>query len=228
MASRLNVRVVLAVVGAIALVALARTLPVGEWLAAFQSWAQSQGVFGMAVFALVYAAAVVAFVPASILTLGAGAVYGLWPGALVVLAGASLGAVLSFLLARTTFRARVESWAAENPRFRALDDAVAREGGRIVFLVRLSPIFPFTYVNYLFGLTGVGALPYSVATVVGMIPGTIAYVYLGSAAATAASGTASATRNALQVVGAVAAVLVTVWAARLAKRAIRDAGVAGG
>jgi len=227
MASRLNVRIVLAVVAAIALVALARTLPVGEWLSAFQGWAEGQGVLGMVVFALVYAAAVVAFVPASILTLGAGAVYGLWPGALVVLAGASLGAVLSFLLARTTFRARVESWAGDNPRFRALDGAVAREGGRIVFLVRLSPIFPFTYVNYVFGLTGVGVLPYSVATVVGMIPGTIAYVYLGSAAATAASGTASATRTALQVVGAVAAVLVTVWAARLAKRAIRDAGVAG-
>lgn len=227
MASRLNVRIVLAVVAAIALVAAARALPFGGWLGAFQAWAQGRGFLGMVVFALVYAAAVVAFVPASILTLGAGAVYGLWPGALVVLAGASLGAVLSFLLARTSFRARVASWAADNPRFRALDGAVAREGGRIVFLVRLSPIFPFTYVNYVFGLTGVGVLPYSVATVVGMIPGTIAYVYLGSAAATAASGTASATRTALQVVGAVAAVLVTVWAARLAKRAIRDAGVAG-
>ncbi len=224
MASRLNARVVLAVVAAIALVALARTLPVGEWLGALQGWADGRGILGMVVFALVYAACVVAFVPASILTLGAGAVYGLWPGALVVLAGASLGAVLSFLLARTAFRARVESWAAENPRFRALDGAVAREGGRIVFLVRLSPVFPFTYVNYLFGLTGVGALPYSVATVVGMVPGTIAYVYLGSVAATAASGTASTIRTALQIAGAGAAILVTVWVARLAKRAIRDAG----
>lgn len=219
-------RIALLAVAVVALVVVVRALPVAEWLASFQTWAEGQGVLGMAVFALVYAASVVAFVPASILTLGAGAVYGLWTGTAVVLVGASLGAVLSFLLARTVLRRRVESMTAGNARFRALDRAIAKEGGKIVFLVRLAPVFPFTYINYAFGLTGIRTLPYSVATIVGMIPGTFAYVYLGAAAATAATADeASATRTALQIGGAIAAVLVTILVARVAARAIREAGV---
>jgi uncharacterized membrane protein YdjX (TVP38/TMEM64 family) len=224
-ASKLNPKIFFFVALALALVVAARVLPLGEWLDSFQIWAEEQGAFGMLVFALVYALAVVAFVPASILTLGAGAVYGLWTGTLVVLFGASLGAVVSFLLARTALRGRVEAWTEGNARFRALDGAVSREGGKIVFLVRLAPIFPFTYINYVFGLTGIPTLTYTLATVVGMIPGTLAYVYVGAAAATAATGDASATRTTIQILGAIAAVLVTIFVARLAAKAIRQAGV---
>lgn len=225
MAQKVNFRVILAIVAAVALIAAVRVLPLGEWLRAFQGWAEGQGVFGMVVFALVYAVSVVAFVPASVLTLGAGAVYGFWTGTAVVLVGASLGAFLSFLLARTALRKRVEAWTEGSERFRALDGAVSREGGKIVFLVRLAPIFPFTYINYAFGLTGIPTLTYTVATIVGMIPGTLAYVYVGSAAAGAATGGASTTRTVLQIVGAVAAVLVTIVVARVATRAIRESGV---
>lgn len=225
MASRLNVRGLAALAAAIALIAAVRVLPLGAWLEAFQGWAEGQGLVGMVVFALVYAISVVAFVPASILTLGAGAVYGVWTGTAVVLCGASLGAVLSFLLARTAFRSRVETWTEGSERFRALDGAVSREGAKIVFLVRLSPVFPFTFINYVFGLTGIPTLTYAVATIVGMIPGTIAYVYIGAAAATAATGDASLTRTVFQIVGAVAAVLVTIVVARVAAKAIREAGV---
>src|SRR5690606_7369545 len=137
-------------------------------------------------YALVYAACVVLFVPASILTLGAGAIYGVAVGVGVVLVGASLGATLAFLLARTLLRDRVEQMTRDNARFRALDRAIAKEGAKIVFLVRLAPIFPFTYINYAFGLTGVRTPAYVLASVVGMIPGTFAYVYLGATAATAA------------------------------------------
>jgi uncharacterized membrane protein YdjX (TVP38/TMEM64 family) len=205
-------------------VVLFRTLPVGEWLTAFQEYVRGLGPTGYALYAAVYAVCVVLFVPASILTLGAGAIYGLWTGVAVVLVGATLGATGAFLLARSLLRERIERMTEGNVKFRALDRAIAREGAKIVFLVRLAPVFPFTYINYAFGLTGVATLPYVLASAVGMIPGTFAYVYLGSAAATAASDSSGATRI-VQIVGAVAALAVTIFVARLATRAIRSAGV---
>ncbi|MFP6664398.1 MAG: VTT domain-containing protein [Deltaproteobacteria bacterium] len=208
-----------------ALVLASWLLPVAEWLAAFQQWVRGLGALGWGVYALVYAICVVFFVPASVLTLGAGAVYGLGVGVGVVLVGASLGATLSFLLARTFLRSRIEEMTAGNARFLALDRAIAAQGARIVLLVRLSPIFPFTWLNYAFGLTGVATLPYVAASIVGMIPGTFAYVYLGMAAAGAATGGDSA-RTLINIVGAAATLAVTIFVARLASRAIAEAGVA--
>ena len=199
-------------------------LPIGAWLGSFQTWVHDLGPAGWVVYALVYAACVTLFVPASILTLGAGALYGLGVGVGVVLAGATLGATISFLLARTLLRDRIEHMTRGNARFRALDRAIAKEGAKIVFLVRLAPVFPFTYINYAFGLTGVATTPYVLASLVGMTPATFAYVYIGYAAAHAASGSDSA-RTVLQVVGAVAAIVVTIVVARIATRAIREAGV---
>jgi len=199
-------------------------LPIGSWLASFQTWVHALGPAGWVVYALVYAACVTLFVPASILTLGAGALYGLGVGVGVVLAGATLGATTSFLLARTLLRERVEHMTRGNARFRALDRAIAKEGTKIVFLVRLAPVFPFTYINYAFGLTGVATTPYVVASLVGMAPATFAYVYIGYAAAHAASGSDGA-RTVVQIVGAVAAIIVTIVVARIATRAIREAGV---
>lgn len=196
-----------------------------ELLGSFQGWVTSLGPVGWVLYALVYALCCVLFVPASILTLGAGALYGLGKGTAIVLAGATLGATLSFLLAKSVLRKKIERMTAGNPKFAALDKAIAKEGAKIVFLVRLSPVFPFTYVNYAFGLTGLRTVPYVVASFVGMIPGTFAYVYLGAAAATAASGATDATKKALQIGGAVAAVLVSIFVARVAQKAIRSAGV---
>jgi uncharacterized membrane protein YdjX (TVP38/TMEM64 family) len=216
---------VLAIVAAIAVLVTAfSVLPIGAWLTAFQSWVHELGPLGWLVYALVYAVCVTLFVPASILTLGAGAIYGLGVGVGVVLAGATLGATISFLLARTLLRARIEHMTQGNARFRALDRAIAKEGAKIVFLVRLAPVFPFTYINYAFGLTGVATTPYVVASLIGMTPATFAYVYIGYAAAHAASGSDRA-RTVLQIVGAVAAIVVTVIVARIATRAIREAGV---
>jgi uncharacterized membrane protein YdjX (TVP38/TMEM64 family) len=198
---------------------------VQELLRSFQGWAAGLGPLGWVLYALVYAACCVLFVPASILTLGAGALFGLATGTAVVLAGATLGATLSFLLAKSVLRKRIERMTAGNAKFAALDEAIAKEGAKIVFLVRLSPVFPFTYINYAFGLTGVKTLPYVLASFVGMIPGTFAYVYLGAAARAAASGGTDATKKAIQIGGAVAAVLVSVFVARVAAKAIRSAGV---
>ncbi len=207
------------------IVILVRVLPVGEWLGQFQAWVTGLGRLGYLLYALVYAVCCVLFVPASVLTLGAGAIYGVARGAGVVLVGATLGATLSFLLARTVLRAKVEGMTAGNARFRALDRAIGKEGAKIVFLVRLAPVFPFTYINYAFGLTGVRTAPYVLASFFGMIPGTFAYVYLGSAAANAATGEMDATRKIIQIAGAVVALIVTIFVARIATRAIRQAGV---
>jgi uncharacterized membrane protein YdjX (TVP38/TMEM64 family) len=198
---------------------------IADLLRSFQQTVVGLGPLGWVVYALVYAACCVLFVPASILTLGAGAIYGLPLGFAIVLTGATLGATASFLLARGALRKWVLEMTSKNPGFRALDRAIAREGAKIVFLVRLSPLFPFTYVNYAFGLTGVKTLPYVAATAIGMIPGGLAYVWLGTAAATAAGAhEADATKKALQIGGAVIALLVTFFVARLATKAIREAG----
>jgi uncharacterized membrane protein YdjX (TVP38/TMEM64 family) len=209
-----------------ALFFLFRALPVKEWLVSFQQYVKGLGFAGYVLYALVYAVCCVLFVPASVLTLGAGAIYGLGTGTAVVLVGATLGATLSFLLARTVMRKRIEGMTAGNAKFQALDRAIGKEGAKIVFLVRLAPVFPFTYINYAFGLTGVKTLPYVVASFFGMIPGTFAYVYLGSAAAGAASGEADTTKKIVQIAGAVVALVVTIFVARVATRAIKSAGVA--
>lgn len=196
-----------------------------ELLRNFQGWVTGLGPVGWILYAVVYAVCCVLFVPASVLTLGAGAIYGLGTGTAVVLVGATLGATLSFLLAKTAMRKRIERMTAGNAKFQALDRAIAKEGAKIVFLIRLSPVFPFTYINYAFGLTGVKTLPYVVASFFGMIPGTFAYVYLGSAAAGAASDEADTAKKIVQIAGAAVALAVTIFVARVATKAIKTAGV---
>jgi uncharacterized membrane protein YdjX (TVP38/TMEM64 family) len=223
--SSLRSRLFIVAVAAVALAAAIHFLPIRVWLTSFQQYVLSAGAIGYVIYALVYALCCVFLVPGSILTLGAGAIFGVARGAVVVVAGATLGAIASFFLARTILRSKVRSLTAKNPRFDALDRAIAREGGKIVFLIRLSPIFPFTYMNYAFGLTGVTAAAYSLATFLGIIPGTVAFVYLGYAAAGAATGGNSTLRTILQIIGAIATLVVTIFVARLARNAIRRAGV---
>src|SRR5262249_61840093 len=120
-------------------------------------------------------------VPGSLITLGAGAAFGLIRGTLAVSAGSTLGAAAAFLLGRTLARGWVEHKVANKPRFRALDQAIGAEGFKIVLLLRLSPVFPFNVLNYALGLTRVSFRSYLVASWIGMLPGTVMYVYLGAA-----------------------------------------------
>jgi uncharacterized membrane protein YdjX (TVP38/TMEM64 family) len=217
------VQIGVAVIALAALIAAWHFLPVAAWLRRFQRFVLGEGALGYILYVLVYAACCVLFVPASILTLGAGAIFGLIGGTIVVVIGATLGAICSFVLARTLARRRIETMIGADERFQALDRAIAREGPKIVFLIRLAPIFPFTWVNYAFGLTAVRPLAYVAATFIGIIPGTLAYTWLGYAAAGATTGSSTA-RTAIQVTGAVAAIIVTLFVARLATRAVRKAG----
>lgn len=214
----------LGVVGIIAIATLGGWLPGSEILDSFVRRVRDLGPLGWLLYALAYAACITLFVPASVLTLAAGAIYGLGLGVAIVVVGATLGASLSFLLARTFVRSRIENLVADNLRVLALDQAIAREGAKIVFLVRLAPAFPFTLSSYAFGLTGVSTIGYVTASVVGMIPGTFGYVYLGMAAAGAVSG-GGVVQTFLNFGGALVVVAATIFIARIANRAIREAGV---
>ena len=188
------------------------------------SWVRARGAWAPIAFVALYALACIAFIPASLLTLAAGAIFGLWIGIALVVVGATLGAVCSFLIARYGARARVERWLSGNARLRALDEAVGGEGRRIMFLLRLSPAFPFTAMNYALGLTRVRFADFLVA-MIGILPGTTLYVYAGAVAGEVASAAAGGPvrGTAYYVVlalGLAATLAVTIVVTRLARRAL--------
>jgi uncharacterized membrane protein YdjX (TVP38/TMEM64 family) len=201
-------------------------LPVAAWLDALRNAFERLGPWGIGLFVIVYAAAAILFVPGSALTIGAGVIYGLWRGCIAVSAGSTLGAAGAFLISRYAARAMVERWAAANPRFAAIDRALGRDGWKIVLLTRLSPVFPFTLLNYLYGLTRVKFGEYVLASWIGMMPGTVLYVYLGVAGGALAE-TASGRRSkspgewTLFVVGLLSTLAVTLYVTRLARRELR-------
>jgi len=203
-------------------------VPVGEWLTSFNDWVRQQGLWGQALFVLLYVVCTVLLVPGSVLTLGAGATFGLVTGTALVIAGSVAGATAAFWVGRTIARRHVEKMAQNNPKFDAVDRAVSAHGFKIVVLTRLSPAFPFTLLNYLFALTQVPTWKYVLGSLVGMFPGTVMYVYLGWAAGTAATvdpaeiGEANPYKYVLQGVGLIATIAVTVYVTHVARRAIRQ------
>ena len=196
-------------------------LPVKDWVKTFNGWVEHQGAWGYVVFILAYAVATVFFFPGSLLTIGAGLAFGLWRGFAVVSTGATLGAALAFLVARYFVRSRVEKWAKGNPKFAAMDEAIGKEGWKMVALLRLSPLLPFNLSNYLYGVTKIGFWPYLAASWVGMLPGTFLYVYLGAAGKEASGGGGGGPwKWVLFGAGLVATVVVTIWISRVAKKAV--------
>ena len=192
----------------------------------FAAWVEGLGVLGPVVFILGYAVATVAFIPGSVLTLAAGAIFGVVKGTIFTLLGATLGASLAFLVARYLARGAIERRIAGNPRFAAIDRAVGREGFKIVALLRLSPIFPFNLLNYSLGLTKVRFLHYFAASIA-MLPGTLLYVYYGAAAGSLASAVGGKTEKGtgdwvVLGLGLLATVVVTTYVTRLAGKALRQ------
>ena len=207
------------------IVALVVLFPLGDWIEAGADWARGQGTTGLLVFAALYAVATVFAVPGSALTLIAGGAFGFAAGLAAVWIGATAGLALAFLAARRLARERVAHWLAQKPSFAAVDRAVAAEGWKIVFLTRLTPVFPFTALNYAYGLSGVGFGGYLAASATGILPGTLLYIYLGSSVARTVSGASDPLETLLRVVGLAAFVLVTILITRIARRALREAGV---
>jgi uncharacterized membrane protein YdjX (TVP38/TMEM64 family) len=221
----LGVRFALAALTALAVLAGVRYLDIQDLLRGVLAWVEGLGTLGTVVFALVYVLACVFFIPGSLLTLGAGLLYGVVKGTALISVASILGATAAFLVGRYVARDWVARKIEGNPKFQAIDEAVGREGWKIVGLTRLSPVFPFNLLNYAYGVTRVSLRDYFFASWVGMFPGTVMYVYLGSLAGSLASlGTPTGQRSpaqwALYLVGLLATAAVTVYVTRLARAAL--------
>lgn len=155
-------------------------------VAALQTWVESAGSAAPLVFIALYAAATVLFLPGSVITLAGGVLFGPVWGTLWSLTGATLGAALAFLIARYLGG----DWIARRagPRLSRLNDGVAAEGWRFIAFVRLVPLFPFNLLNYALGLTRIAFLPYVLASALFMLPGALAFTWLGYAGREALSG----------------------------------------
>lgn len=203
------------------------TVPVAGTLNALIAWLDGLGTWGPVLFVVVYVAACVLCVPGSPLSMGAGFAFGLPVALVAVSLGSVLGATAAFLLGRTVARGAVERWLATNPRFASFDRALSAAGFRFVFLIRLSPAFPFNLLNYAFGLTAVSLRDYVIASWLAMLPGTLMYVYIGTTFRSLTdvfAGNADAPswgRQSLWVLGMLATVAATIVITRAAQAALR-------
>lgn len=204
---------------------------VGDQLPALVARVEGLGAWGPLALITLYVVGTVALVPGSVLTLAAGALFGLVRGTLYAWVGACLGATAAFLISRYVARESVSRRLDGDPRFRRIDEAIGREGRRVVFLLRLSPVFPFTLLNYALGLTRVRFVDYLLGFV-GMLPGTLLYVYqgkvVGEVAALGAGGVERGVGYYLVLfLGLAATVAVTVLVTRLARRALHEETIDG-
>jgi len=223
------IKLVVIVLAVAALFVLMRLLNVQQYLRGVLDWINRSGFGGGVAFVAIYILATVLFIPGSILTLGAGFVFGVLVGTLYVSIASTLGATAAFLVGRYFARDWIGKKVERNEKFKAIDQAVGREGWKIVLLTRLSPVFPFNLLNYAYGLTKVSLKAYLLTSWVGMIPGTVMYVYIGSLAGDLATlGTGARARTplewALYAVGLAATAAVTVYVTLVAKKAIRRIG----
>lgn len=202
--------------------------PVDRWMVALVGWIRAAGAGGVAVFAVVYVLATVLLLPGSVLTLGAGFAYGPALGLLLVSPVSVAAATAAFWVGRSFARGWVSRKVAGDPRFAAIDEAVGDDGFKIVFLLRLSPLLPFNLLNFALGLTRVRVRDYVVASFLGMLPGTLLYVYLGSLVTSASElgagrHAAGGWGRTLYLVGLFATVAATLLITRIARRALARA-----
>ncbi len=221
-----RVKVAAAVLVIVVLCAAAAVLPLGSYLTDFLHWMRGLGYWAPVLLIVAYVAASLLFIPGWLLSIGAGFLFGVVLGTVTVSIGSVLGATAAFVVGRTLLRSSVEQMIAGQPVFAALDRAVGREGFKIVLLVRLSPVLPYNLLNYALGLTPVRLFDFVLASWIGMLPATTAYVYFGSTLANLAEidgarPTAGTGQRVLYVLGLVATVFVAVYVTRLARRAWR-------
>lgn len=221
------IRVVSVCAIALGLFQIARSFPVGAAVGALSDWFQELGAWGPVVFGAIYVAVVLTLLPASAMSIAAGALFGVVVGTITVSLASTLGAALAFLIARHLARDAVARRLGGHPRFEALDRAVAVGGWKIVAMLRFSPLVPFTLQNYVYGLTKIRFWPCVLTTWITMFPSTLVHVYLGCAGRsgleTASGGwRLSPSEWTLLGVGLVATVAATVYVGRLARAALRE------
>jgi uncharacterized membrane protein YdjX (TVP38/TMEM64 family) len=216
------VGVVLAlVVGSALLILAVRFLPVADWVGGFADWVSGQGARGVVIFSAGYVLATLLLVPGSLLAIAAGVVFGMPWGVLIAVASATVAAILAFLASRYLARGAVSAWIRKHRMFGALDAAIGARQGRIILLMRLSPIVPASLSNYFFGVTRARLWKYVLATPAGIAPGIFLEVYLGHMGmATLRPGEAPLSGAQIAMLGAGLAVtaVLTWYLARVAKR----------
>ncbi len=212
---------------AIAAIFVAKYFHLQQLLSTALIWIKTLGHLAPIAFIIIYNLATILLIPGSILTLGGGAIFGLVWGSIYVLIAATLGATLAFLIGRYLSRDWVRRQLDKHPQFKAIEAAVAKEGWKIVMLTRLSPLFPFNLLNYAFGITGVSIQDYILGSV-GMIPGTVLYVYIGSLVGDIALvGTKSPPTDpilqwSVRAIGLLATIAVTVYVTGIARKALDE------
>jgi uncharacterized membrane protein YdjX (TVP38/TMEM64 family) len=225
--SRTLVRILVALAVVALLIVAGKQL--GGLVPQFNAWVRGLGIWAPVVFIAGYIVATVAFVPGSLLTLAAGAIFGLARGTAYVFVGATIGSILAFIISRYFARAAIERRLAGNEKFATIDRAVGAAGLKIVFLLRLSPVFPFNLLNYGLGLTRVRLRDYAIAAL-GMLPGTFLYVYYGKLAGDVAAlaGGAAIRKDAgywtVLIIGLAATIVVTTIVTRIARKALKEYG----
>ncbi len=186
-------------------------------------WIEDLGMIGPIVFILAYIIACVFFIPGSALTLGAGALFDVVRGSILASVASTIGATAAFVVGRYLARDWVAGKVKGNKNFSAIDEAVGREGWKIVGLTRLSPIFPFNLLNYAYGLTRVRLRDYVLASWIGMLPGTVMYVYIGSMARLGVEAAEATTaQTVMRIVGLIATIAVTITITRIARNALKE------
>ena len=225
-------KLIILVVVVVGLLVGAKFLPVKEYILSGLEWTEGLGAWGPLFVAIFYILACILMVPGLIITIAAGFLFGLLRGMIVVSIASTIGACAAFLIGRTLARRWIEQRVRKQPKFAAIDSAVGKEGFKIVLLTRLSPIFPFNLLNYAYGLTKVKFRSYAVASWIGMIPGTIMFVYIGSAIRKAGtslaeveSGTGQGTlgKTILFWGGLLIAVFVAGFVTRISRKALHQA-----
>lgn len=228
-----TLRLIFVVLLMAALLAAPFFLPVNEYLRDFLQWVQGFGAWGLVLLAAFYTPACLLLIPGSLVTLAGGTLFGLIPGTIAISIGSTIGACAAFLVGRGVARRWVEAKVSNSPRFRAIDQAIGQQGFKIVLLLRLSPVFPFNLLNYALSLTRVRFRDYALASWIGMFPGTVMYVYLGSTLGELSrtfSGEheGGIAQRVFFFVGLAVTVIATIYVTRIAKRAldraIADAG----
>ncbi|TAF06838.1 MAG: TVP38/TMEM64 family protein [Nostocales cyanobacterium] len=191
-------------------------------------WVQSLGIWGPIAFIFIYNLATLLFIPGSLLTLKGGCLFGLFWGSIYVFIAAIIGAIFAFLIGRYCSRDWICQKLEKHPKFKAIDQAVAKEGWKIVLLTRLSPLFPFNLLNYAFGVTNVSLKDYIIGSF-GIIPGTVMYVYIGSLTTNLTMISAPNQANnpeseiwqlVMQIVGLIATVFVSVYITKIAQKCL--------
>ncbi|WP_411280060.1 TVP38/TMEM64 family protein [Gemmatimonas sp.] len=191
------------------------------YLPDFSAWVQTLGMWAPLAFVVAYIGVVLFMLPAFLLNMAGGAVFGVMKGSALVLTGATIGGTLAFLLGRTILRTSVARRVAANPTLSAVDRVIGDDGLRLMFLLRLSPAIPFVLSNYALGVTRVRTRDFVMA-MPGMLPIIASYAAFGAAGADAANGNGALPMSVLML-GVIATVVLGVFFVGITQRALRDA-----